>query len=532
MDRRRFLGAAGGGLGLALVGSAVSGISTGSATKQQTDSGYEPLGRVEVPGAREAAVHHDGEVAYVATGDGFAAVDIADPEEPTVLAERRDVDTGDGPEFAVAWDLWPSGDRLVVAGPAQHAPGTAQGFALFDITDPADPEQVAWYGTEHYIHNGFFEDGTVYLTGSGLPEYPLVVVDVTDDEPEERARWSIVDHDSDWESVPLSNRVLHDVYVQDEIAYLPYWDAGTWIVDVSDPADPNVLSRVGELSRDELAELFGTEVRRQATVPPGNAHYAQVNEDASILLVGTEAWEAQDPDSTDGTIGGPGGVDLWDISDAESPALLAHIDPPESFDNTDGGWFTTAHNCDIVGNRLYCSWYYGGITVHDVSDPSEPERLAWWRDPREASFWTAQSATPGETFVGSSTDLSGTHAVPNETREALYVFPDEAGTQANAPDLTEPPSETPTPGSTSTTTPSPTPSETPSPTATPPETPSPTATPGNTPTPTRTGTPTPEEGAADADDGGPGFGVAGALAGLGGVMYALARLDGVDGDGK
>lgn len=497
MNRRRFLGSVGGTIGLSLLGP---GAVSGSSLSQ--DEGYEPLGTVDVPGARDAAVHHDGEVAYVAAGDGFAAVDISDPAEPAVLAERRDIDTGTDEEFGVVWDVWPSGDRLVVVGPAQPARGVPHGFALFDISNPAEPEQVAWYDTDHYIHNSFFVDETVYLTGSSLRTNPLVIVDVSGDDPEEVSRWSIVDYESDWGEVNLANRVLHDVYVQDDVAYLPYWDAGTWLVDISEPTEPAVLSRVGDFTIDDLQELSVSEANLQSRIPPGNAHYAQVDEAADVLLVGKEAWEHPDPEADgDALVGGPGGVDLWDITDPGSPEQLSHIDAPESFDNTRMGWFTTAHNCDIVGDRVYCSWYFGGVTVHDISDPGDPERLAWWRDPREASFWTAQVATPGETFIASSANLGNDFNVPNETSAALYVFPDEPGTQTDPPDLTEPPAATPTP----TPTQSPTPEE---------------ATP--TPTPAENSTSSPQDDAVDADDDGPGFGVAGAVGGLG-VLYALAR---------
>jgi PGF-CTERM protein len=515
MNRRQFLRAIGGGSSLSLLGSgAVSATPQGSAVSQE-GTAYEPLGTVELHSAYEAAVHDDGDVAYVATGNGFASVDISDPENPTILADRQTIETPNGQEMRVVFDIWVADDRLVVPGPAQPAPGFAQGFALFDISDPAEPEQVAWHSTEHYIHNSFFVDGTVYLTGSSLPTNPLVIVDVEDDDPEELGRWSIVDDEPDWGETALSGRVLHDVYVQEKTAYLPYWDAGTWIVDVSDPTNPKVRSRVGDFSLDDLLELSVSEARREAFIPPGNAHYTQVDEDATVLAVGKEAWAARDPQNDEEMIGGPGGVDLWDISDKDSPERLSHIEPPESFDNTQSGWFTTAHNCDIVGDRLYASWYYGGVTVHDITDPANPERLIWWRNPREASFWTAQSAVAGETFLASSTNLGSMFDTPNETSDALYLFPDEAGEQADPPDLTVRPTdllgtaETPTPTPEPTATPEPTPTSTPTATA--------------TPTPTQTTTSTPGEAATDADDEGPGFGVPGAVAGLGSLALALSR---------
>lgn len=504
MRRRQVLRAGGAAL-VPLFGTSVS------AGSPQADDGYEPLGRVELDSAFEAATHHDGEVAYVAADDGLVSVDISNPEEPSILAERRDIRTESGQDMGLAWDLWPDGDRLVLVGPANPAPNAAQGFALFDISDPAEPEQVAWHSTDFYIHNGFFDDGVVYLTAGGTREYPVVMVDVDDDEPEEVNRWSFIESDSAWADVPLGSRVLHDVYVQDGTAYLPYWDAGTVIADVSDPMDPTLLSVVGDYEREELAGLSRQEARREYLIPPGNAHYTVVNEDASLLLVGRESWAFPDPEQEDETIGGPGEVTLWDISDPESPDRLGEIAPPSSDDNTQSGYFTTAHNCDIVDDRAYISWYFGGVSVHDISDPANPEQIAWWRNPREASFWTAQSAVPGESFVATSTNLQNTSLGGRETTSALYVFPDEEGVQENPPGLItwDDDSSTETP----------TPAETPTQTATAAETPTPTETGGATETPTETAT------ATDADGDGPGFGVFGAITGLGGALYALKGRD-------
>jgi hypothetical protein len=491
------------------VGTAISGAGLTAAvgpidargqqqTGQDEAGAFEPLGSVAVPGAREAAVHHDGEIAYVAASDGFAVVDISDPRDPTVRAKRREIDTDGQGEFRGVWDVWPWQDRLVVAGPALP-PGGAQGFALFDISDPSNPVQVAWYGTEFYIHNAFLDDGTVYLTGSGVPTAPLVMVDIADDDPTEVARWSPLDHDPGWGEILLPSRVLHDAFVQDGIAYLPYWDAGTWIVDVSEPQSPEMLARVGDYTLEELQDIEGRDATYESTIPPGNAHNTVVNEDATLLFVGTESWAVGDPSGDSETIGGPGGIDIWDITDKTSPTHRAEIAPPESADATTSGPFTTAHNCDVVGDRLYSSWYFGGVKIHDISDPANPVEIAWWQDADEACFWTAQSAVPDEVFVGSSVSLENDFRGQRATAEQLYTFPDRPGTQPNSQE------DTGDSGSNqSTKTPEPTPTQ--------------------TPEPTKTADPTASnESTSEADDSGPGFGVFGALGAVGSLAYALRR---------
>ena len=497
MHRRQLLRGLGTALSVAATLETV-GARDGRRGAQDETAAFEPLGSVSVPGAREAAVHHDGEIAYVAASDGFAVVDISDPGQPTVRAERRDIDTGSDRPLRAAWDLWPGGDRLVVAGPALPQ-GGAYGFALFDISDPGDPTQVAWYGTESYIHNAFLDDGTVYLTGSGEPAAPLVMVDVADDEPTEVGRWSPLDHDPAWGEILLPSRELHDAFVQDGVAYLPYWDAGTWIVDVSDPENPEMLAHVGDYTLAELQNIEGQDATYESRVPPGNAHNTVVNRDSTLLFVGTESWAIGDPSESGKTVGGPGGIDIWDITDKTSPTHLAEIAPPESTDSTTSGPFTTTHNCDVAGDRLYSSWYFGGVKVHDISDPANPEEIAWWQQADEACFWTAQSAVPGEVFIGSSVNLAKDFRGQTVTAERLYTFPDRAGTQPETPDE---PDDSQSEEST----------ETPEATAT--------QTPDSEPT---DDTPASNESTRDADDSGPGFGVLGALGGVGSLAWALRR---------
>ena len=445
-DRRELLVAAGGLLGCGVAGTAAGATrsrqvgAAGNSTGQDSSEGYGPLGSVTVEGAREAVV--DGDVAYVAAGDGFAVVDIGDPAEPELLAERRAIETDTDQRLTGIWDVWPWEDRLAVAGPAAYSPELPSGVALFDVNNPADPKQVTFYPTRDAIHNTHFEDGVVYLTGRDRGR-SVVMVDFSDDDPEEVGRWSPLEVDDRWAEVEPSLRTLHDVYVQSGTAYLPYWDAGTWIVDVSDPGEASALGHVGDYALEELLAIDREESFLVARTPRGADHYATVNNDGSLLLVGGETWSIDDEGGVVGEagrrVGGASGVDLYDVSDPTSPERLSTIEPPASYDQTTGGWFTTSHNADFRGDRLYTSWYFGGVAVHDVSDPAAPEELARWQRPRETSFWTAQAADGF--YVGSSTNLRATFGGPNETREALYTFPDEAGSQADPPALTDVPED-------------------------------------------------------------------------------------------
>ncbi|WP_332897910.1 LVIVD repeat-containing protein [Haladaptatus sp. CMSO5] len=483
MRRRQVLQAAAAGAALPLF----SNIGTAQ------ESGYAPIARLDLPRAKEVVVSADGETAYVALTNGFAIVDVSSPANPTVLAEELGLlsDVEGGPLRGI-YDVKIDGDTLLVAGPANPtASQNINALVIYDVSDPENPTQRAVYETNFFHHNVYLEGDTAYLGDNEHADIDtrrneLVIVDVSG-EPEEVGRWSIADHDERWADINTSVWTLHDLYVKESIAYLVFWDAGTWIVDCSDPANPEYLGNVRTPDPDELAQLTDDQFRQMVFEPPGNDHYVTVNDDATVMGVGGESWDVDAADDT----GGPSGIELFDISDKTAPESLAMIEPPESADATFQGTWTTSHNFDITGDRLYTSWYQGGVKIHDIADPASPEELAWWREPDETSFWTAQLAVSGEFFVATSHENPSASGANPANGAALYTFPDRAGEQANPPSLTE--TETPTATQTATQT---------------------TTTQTTTQTTTTTqSTTTTEE--TTTDTSGPGFGVPAAITGVG-----------------
>jgi len=375
----------------------------------------EPAGTLDLRGAAEAVVDDDGTTVYCSLVDGFGVVDASDPANPTVAYEEREL-THDGSDpMQSIMDVKVSGNRLLVSGPNGFAEGLS-GFFLYDVSDPTNPERVAVHETAFGPHNSFIDGDTVYLTGSGERGQPVVIYDVSDDDPEEVARWTAADADDAWATAGRNYRQAHDIHVQDDTLYVAYWDAGTWLVDVSDPADPHSTRFLGGHDPEYLAGLegFSPEFREL----PGNSHYVQPNADGSRLFVGKEAWDAEETEKD----GGPGGIELWDVSTSH-PTLGAVLAPPRPGASEDGdGW--TSHNFGVDGDRLYTSWYGGGVRVFDVSDVDAPQLLGGWRDSDATLFWTAKPLESG--FVATS------FANPENSREErqrgegarVYVFPE------------------------------------------------------------------------------------------------------------
>ena len=392
-------------------------------TSPRTDE-FEPLGRTPVEGAAEAVVGDDGTVAYLAATNGFVTVDVSDPAEPTILAEERQLEIDDR-RLTEILDVKVDGDRLVVPGPANRTQGDVfQGFLLYDVSDPAEPVSVGDpVETGYHIHNCYLDGDVLYVVVNGSEDHPdspdenrLDVFDVSDDEIERIGSWSHLDREPEWREVSWFARYLHDVYVHDDVAYLAHWNAGTFLLDVADPADPKYLSHVRDTDLEEQRAIDDDTEAQQGL--PGNDHYSAVDDAGELMAVGREAWETggDEPD-------GPGGIDLYDVSDPADPAHVSSIAAPEAEDASyhDGEW-TTAHNFELRNDLLHASWYQGGVSIHDVSDPADPVELVRWEDRELAAFWTARVAEPGETIVASSTEMISAY-VEADPEGALYTFP-------------------------------------------------------------------------------------------------------------
>ena len=352
--------------------TAALGVGTlGTVAAERSGDGLRLFAEQEVPGALEAVTQ--GRHVYVATGDGITVVDWSTPGRP----ERVGRVDATGPASGVL-DVKVDGDVASMA----HNGGP--GVTLVDVSDPADPREAALYDADAHVHNNFVADDLVYVGVNESGDSPfsrdrVEILDASDpDDPEKMGEWRLADAYPGYASGWVSP--LHDLYVQGDRAYLAHWDAGTVVLDVSDPTDPEPLARFGgDPQADEPPEEDGFPLERYLT-NPGNAHYVQPSPDGDHVYVGAETFPQvfdEDPDTDQYS-----GIAVWNVSDIDTPEQVAYVSPPEE------GGFRTAHNFDIAANRLHASWYRGGARVYDVTDPTSPTEEAVYR-PDDAFYWTA-----------------------------------------------------------------------------------------------------------------------------------------------
>lgn len=247
-----------------------------------------------------------GNYAYLGTFDqpicskdttGVHIIDISDPSDPqsvnfipaTPGARVNDVKVAhiDTPHFTgdiLIHSQEPCGfgylPRLNSGGIAP-VPGKG-GISIYDVTDPANARSLKRNYMNFGVHNTFiWQKGdnayTILVDDNNVQD--VHIIDITKPfSPKEVAVTGQLDWPPDIDNIGVGEVFLHDVWVQNDIAYLSYWDAGLVLLDVSDPSNPVFL---GDSDYPDPDFLSGVS-------PEGNSHVAAPTADGQIVIMGDE----------------------------------------------------------------------------------------------------------------------------------------------------------------------------------------------------------------------------------------------------
>jgi hypothetical protein len=323
--------------------------------------------------------HPDGKHAYLSTiGDRVYALDISNPASPritdSVMVDARVIN-----------DVMSTADGKYAVLTRENASSRRNGIVILSLEDPAHPKQIAEY-TETVsggVHSAFVytqpKFGThVYLTDDATGS--MRVIELNDPRnPKEIARWQT-------DRAP-TGRVLHDIDVQDGLAYLSYWNDGLVILDVGNGmkgGTPNAPTLVSQLKYD-LDDLYRTV---EAEGGPGfirGTHTAWRHK--NYIFVGDEVFSATPQGVTMPGMGlgkANGRLHVIDVSDVTKPREVAWYEP------RDGG----THNVWVAGDTLYLGDYQGGLRVLDISGELRGDLLAQDREMAHVHTGDAQGTLP------------------------------------------------------------------------------------------------------------------------------------------
>ncbi len=222
-------------------------------------------------------------------------------------------------------------------------------FVIVEVTDPRNPVVIADWGAGK---DGGFAFGALFFAGD--PSLPL---------------------GSDCTPPPGTTAVCrgdfpaafnHDVWANEEgtIAYLPYWDLGLILLDISDIENPTLIGRGIE------PPTFGND--------EGNLHAAVPARNDRLVVTGDEDFDPL-----------PWGfLRIFDTGDPTNPFEVGAFATDGSLN--DPSLERTMHNIFIDDDVAFLSWYDEGIRVVDFSQPSNPREIAAFTAPGapfEGLFW-------------------------------------------------------------------------------------------------------------------------------------------------
>jgi hypothetical protein len=301
----------------------------------------------------EVWIHPNGKIAYLGTGGGgdrMYAIDISDPSNPVVtdslMANTRRIN-----------DIMTTPDGKYLVHTREGASDRKNGIVIASLEDPAHPKKIAEFtdGVTGGVHSTFVYQqpkyGThVYLTNDATGY--MHVIDINDPyHPKEVARWST--------RPDQMGNYVHDIAIEDGLAYLSYWNDGLVIVDIGNgikggsPSNPQFVSQykydLNSLYRDVEASAGPGFIRGTHTA----WRHGQYVFIADEVFPAAPVKGAKDASS----FRAYGRMQVIDVRDIFNPRSVAWYEPEY------GG----VHNVWVAGDTLYMGAYNAGFRAFDIS---------------------------------------------------------------------------------------------------------------------------------------------------------------------
>ena len=249
-------------------------------------------------------------------------------------------------------------------------PSVFRGFGLYDVTDPAEPRELALVETDargaHEIWLAAPRGRALVYTAipraellTGRPDFRIFDV-ANPRRPLEVGAWGAI---AELGAPATQGTLVHSVITNAAAtrAYLSYWNLGTVVLDVADPARPRYLGRT---PADQCC-----------------AHSAALDAKRGLLI------ETHETDR--------GHPTLYDVSAPARPRRLSTIRAPLEYrpggamgDVSRLSLTRSVHDPRLAGKTAFFSWYGQGVVAVDLANPRRPKVKARFlprpeRDPEQ-----------------------------------------------------------------------------------------------------------------------------------------------------
>ncbi len=247
--------------------------------------------------------------------------DVSDPADPVVI-DTVTVDARTVNDVKVSED----GSLCIIS--REGASSRKNGIVILDCTNPYDVKIITEF-TENLtggVHNLFIYKDHVYALSAGQ-RYDIINIE----DPANPHRVGSFELETEGHSI-------HDVWVEDGIAYSSNWADGVVMVDVGNGiagGSPSNPVKIGSYA-----------------YPSGWNHaafpYKSKDTGKFYIIAGDEAF----PDGK-----AAGWIHFIDFTDPENPQEVARYEVPEA----------GTHNLWVEDDKLYIAYYQGGLRVVDLS---------------------------------------------------------------------------------------------------------------------------------------------------------------------
>jgi hypothetical protein len=247
------------------------------------------------------------------------------------------------------------------------------GLSVLDVdTNPAEPREIAFLEMPGIGVNRLWWAGGRYAYVSahfdGFTDHILCIVDLADvTKPEIVSRWWLPGMNRAGGEAPTAPQgkryALHHMIVSGNRGYAAWRDGGLTIHDVSDAANPKLLSRLN-----------------WSPPYPGGTHTALPLPQRQLVVVADES-------NADYCAKGLFYTFVVDVRAEENPVPIATLPTPTGLDFCAMGNFGP-HNLHenrpgsfISEETIFATYHNAGVRVFDIRDQYQPKEIASWVPP-------------------------------------------------------------------------------------------------------------------------------------------------------
>ena len=354
-----------------------------------------------------------GDYAFIGKRDGFCILDISDPTQPKFVSHYRgepssDLEVSPDGNYAFLLTQRNTAPSAAQAGSTDPTDNLPRGAIVVDVSDKASPEFESFYPVPtNGVHTAaVFRMGERTIvsiqTYDWIPPGGLPVEPAPQQNPPYTQRIEITELKADASGIMSLQRVgmyshprpttsplvlyfPHDVYMQEHpitgktYLYAAYWDSGLIILDISNPASPQLVSQYDDPAPSKYNAYHDVKVSEELI------------DERHITVTGPELEAA---------VGESGVFRIFDTTDPAHPVQLSAWGLP-GVDGFGGGYQFSPHVFQVIDGRIYLAHNHGGIWVVDISNEAllmEPQVAGYYfphGDEEKPESWAKSASVWG-----------------------------------------------------------------------------------------------------------------------------------------